>query len=38
MLFISLFEIIRAFVPEPCLFFWILAAIADEAAVIPNGT
>ena len=38
MSFISLFEIIKVFVPEPCIFFWILASTAEAAAVIPNGT
>ena len=33
---ISLFEIISAVVPEPCIFFWIPASIADAAA-FPNG-
>ena len=43
--FISLFEIIKVVVrgvedegrPEPCIFFWILAWIAEASAVIPNG-
>ena len=34
---ISSFEIITVAVPEPCIFFWILASIAEAAAVIPNG-
>ena len=34
--FISSFEII-AVVPEPCIFFWIPASIAEAAAVISNG-
>ena len=37
MSFISSFEIIKVFVPEPCIFFWIPASIAEAAAVIPNG-
>ena len=42
MLFISLFEIIKVTVPEPCFvfvfwFFLIPASIAEAAAVIPNG-
>ena len=37
MSFISLFEIIKVVVPEPCIFFWIPASIAEAAAVIPNG-
>ena len=45
MSFISLFEIIKVVVreaedewrPEPCIFFWVPASIAEEAAVIPNG-
>ena len=32
------FQIIKVVVPEPCIFFWILASIAEAAAVIPNGT
>ena len=44
MSFISLFEIIKVVVhgaedkgrPEPCIFFWIPASIAEAAAVIPN--
>ena len=38
MSFISLFEIIKVVVPEPCIFFWIPASFAEAAAVIPNGT
>ena len=34
--FISLFEIIKAVIPEPCIFFWIPASITKAAAVIPN--
>ena len=37
MSFISSFEIIKVVVPEPCIFFWIPASIAEAAAVIPNG-
>ena len=33
---ISSFEIVRVIVPEQCIFFWILASIADAAAVITN--
>ena len=36
MSFISSFEIIKVVVPEPCIFFWIPASIAEAAAVIPN--
>ena len=36
MLFISSFEIIEVVVPEPRIFFWISASIAEAAAVIPN--
>ena len=36
MSFISLFENIKVVVPEPCIFFWIPASIAEAAAVIPN--
>ena len=35
--FISSFEIIKGVVPEPCIFLWIPASIAEVAAVIPNG-
>ena len=35
---ISSFAIISVVFPEPCIFFWILASIADAAAVIPNET
>ena len=35
--FISLFEIIKVVVPEPCIFFLIPASIADIAAVNPKG-
>ena len=38
MSFISSFEIIKVVVPEPCIFFWIPASIAEAAAVISNGT
>ena len=37
MSFISSFEIIKVFVPEPCIFFSIPASIAEVAAVILNG-
>ena len=37
MSFISSFEIIKVVVPEPYIFFWIPALIAEAAAVIPNG-
>ena len=37
MSFIFSFEIIKVVVSEPCIFFWIPAAIAETAAVIPNG-
>ena len=40
MSFISLFEIIKIVDerrPEPCIFFWIPASIAEAAAVILNG-
>ena len=37
MSFISLFGIIKAVVPEPCIFFWIPASIAEAADVIPKG-
>ena len=37
MLFILSFEIIRVVATEPCIFVWIPAAIAEVAAVIPNG-
>ena len=36
--FISSFGIIELVVPEPCIFFWIHASIAEAAAVFPNGT
>ena len=36
MWFISLFESINVDVPEPRIFFWIPASIAEAAAVIPN--
>ena len=35
--FISSFEIIKIVVPEPRIFFWIPASIAEPAAAIPNG-
>ena len=34
---ISLFEIIEVVFPEPCIFFWTLASIAEAAVIIPNG-
>ena len=37
MSFLSSFEIIKVVVPEPWIFFWIPASIAEAAAVIPNG-
>ena len=37
MSFISSFKIIEVVVPEPCIFFWIPASIAEGPAVIPNG-
>ena len=37
MSFISLFEIIKVVVPEPCIFFRIPASFAEATAVIPNG-
>ena len=37
MSFISLFEIIKVVLPNPCFFFQILASIAAAAAAIPNG-
>ena len=36
MSFISLFEIIKVVVPEPCIFFYMPALITEAAAVIPN--
>ena len=36
MSFISSFEIIKVVVPEPSIFFWISAPIAEAAPVIPN--
>ena len=35
--FISSLEIVKVVVPEPCIFFWILASVAKTAAVMPNG-
>ena len=35
--FISSFELIKVFVPEPYIFFWIPASIADAVAVTSNG-
>ena len=37
MSFIYLYEMIKVVVPGPCIFFWILASIAEDAAGIPNG-
>ena len=40
MWFIYLFEIIKVedeWRPEPCIFLWIPASIAEATAVIPNG-
>ena len=40
MSFIFLFEIIKVVDkgrPEPCIFFWVYALIAEASAVIPNG-
>ena len=37
MSFISSVKIIKVVVPGPCLFFLILASIAESDAVIPNG-
>ena len=34
--FNSSFEVINFVVPEPCIFIWIPALIAEVAAVIPN--
>ena len=36
MSFISSFEVIKVAVPEPCIFFWTPASIAEATAVIPN--
>ena len=35
--FISSFEIITAFIPDPKIFFWIAASVANAAAVNSNG-
>ena len=35
MSFICSFEIIKVVVPDPYIFFWIAASIAEAAAVIP---
>ena len=35
-LFISSFEIITVVVPDPNIFLWIAASVADAAAVNPN--
>ena len=37
MSFISSFEIIEVVVPEPCIFFWIPASIAEVTTGIHNG-
>ena len=37
MSFISSFEIINVFIPDPNIFLWIATSVADAAAVIPNG-
>ena len=37
MAFISSFEVIKVVVPEPCIFFWIPASIAEATAVISDG-
>ena len=34
---IYLLEIVKVVVPEPYIFFWIPASIAEAAVVIPNG-
>ena len=36
MQFISSFETIKVLVPEPYVFFWIHASIAEAAAIITN--
>ena len=36
-LFISLFEIINIVLPDPNIFLWIAASVADAGAVNPNG-
>ena len=36
-LFISLFEIINVVFPDPNIFLWIAAPVADAGAVNPNG-
>ena len=35
--FFSLLEIINAVTPDPNIFLWIAASVADTAAVNPNG-
>ena len=35
---ISSFGIISAIIPDSKIFFWIIASVADFAAVNPNGT
>ena len=37
MSFIYSFEIIKAVVPEPCIFFGIPASIAEAAGIVRNG-
>ena len=37
MSFIYFLQIIKVVAPEPCIFFWIPASIADAGAVIRNG-
>ena len=37
MSFLSFFEIIKVIVPEPCIFFWVPASVAEAAAVISKG-
>ena len=37
MSFIFLFEIIKVAAPEPWIFFWIPASIAEVAVAIPSG-
>ena len=35
--FISSYEIVKVTTPEPCIFFWVPASIAEAAAVVPSG-
>ena len=35
--FVSLLEIIYVVIPDPKVLFWIVASVADAAAVNPNG-